>query len=218
MHSNGDKKRGRQDFVFKENENEVPDSQPAAVAEQGHDTEMYTSELYENDVSLASEQSRSSPLREPSASQEPLTAFFAPPDQLRTEPNKQMNETSEHTDDEELVQSQLAREEKEASVEKETMALLDNVASAQLEAELVAQFEEPAEHAEQEAHEEEAVQLQPEPAEGCASKFDRLRVILQDGLGLLKSADLTREETNQLEDMFMDMKQELYQAERRGRR
>lgn len=35
MHSSGDKKRGRQDFVSKQNEDEVPDSQPAAVAEQG---------------------------------------------------------------------------------------------------------------------------------------------------------------------------------------
>lgn len=35
MHSSGDKKRGRQDFGPKENEGEVPDSQPAAVAEQG---------------------------------------------------------------------------------------------------------------------------------------------------------------------------------------
>lgn len=35
MHSNGDKKRGRQDFVLNAQEDEVPDSQPAAVAEQG---------------------------------------------------------------------------------------------------------------------------------------------------------------------------------------
>lgn len=35
MHSSGDKKRGRQESVSKENENEVPDSQSAAVAEQG---------------------------------------------------------------------------------------------------------------------------------------------------------------------------------------
>lgn len=36
MHSSGDNKRGRQDLlVLKENEDEVPDSQPAAVAEQG---------------------------------------------------------------------------------------------------------------------------------------------------------------------------------------
>lgn len=35
MHSSGDKKRGRQDLALKENEGEVPDSQPAAVAEQG---------------------------------------------------------------------------------------------------------------------------------------------------------------------------------------
>lgn len=105
-------------------------------------------------------------------------------------------------------------------MEKEAAALLNDIASAQLEAELVAQFEEPAEHAEPAPHEQEAPQQQraAEPAQDDASKFDRLRVLLQDGLGLLRSADLTREETNQLEDMFMDMKQELYQAERRGRK
>lgn len=181
---------------------------------------MHTSELYENDVSLASEQSQRSPSGEPSASQELPTSFFAPPEQPQPEPDKQTSEISDHADDEELVQSQLAREEKEASVEKEAAALLKNVASAQLEAELVAQFEEPADHAEQAPHEQEAPQQQ-QPAEtvqGGGSKFDRLRGLLQDGLGLLRSADLTREETNELEDMFMDMKQELYRAERRGRK
>lgn len=180
---------------------------------------MHTSELYENDVSLSSEQSQGRSPSEPAASQDLSSALFAPLDQPRAEPEKQTDEISGHTDDEELVQSQLAREETEASVEKEAVALLHTVASAQLEAELVAQFEEPGEHAKQAPHEEEAPQQQPvEPAGGCASKFDRLQLLLQDGLGLLRSADLTREETNQLEDMFMDMKQELYQAERRGRK
>lgn len=181
----------------------------------GRDTEMHTSELHEHDVSLTSGLSGRSSPSEPSASQELSTAL----DQPQTESEKQTGDVSEHTDDEELVQSQLAREENEASVEKEAVALLDKAASSQLEAELVAQFEEPAEHAEQAPHEEEAPQQQPaEPVQGGASKFDRLRLLLQDGLGLLKSADLTRDETNQLEDMFMDMKQELYQAERRGRK
>lgn len=178
---------------------------------------MHTSELYENEVSLGSEQSRTSEPNEPLASQELPAGFFAALEQSQTGSDKQTSEVSDHTDDEELVQSQLAREENEASVEKEAAALLNDIASAQLEAELVAQFEEPAEQA---PHEQEAPQQQQtaEPAQDGASKFDRLRVLLQDGLGLLRSADLTREETNQLEDMFMDMKQELYQAERRGRK
>lgn len=185
-----------------------------------HDIEMHTSELYENDMSFASGQSQRSSPREPPASDELPTALFAAPDQSQTRSDKQTSELSDHTDDEELVQSQLAREENEASVEKEAAALLNHVASAQLEAEVVARFEKPAEHAEQAPHEGEAPQQQQpvEPAQAGASKFDRLQVLLQDGLGLLRSADLTREETNKLEDMFMDMKQELYQAERRGRK
>ncbi|KAK2598469.1 hypothetical protein N8I77_011882 [Diaporthe amygdali] len=219
VHSSGEKKRRHQDLVSKEGEGEVPDSQPAAVVQQGRDVEVHTSELYENDVSLTSRQSRSSSPSEQSASQELSMAFPEPLDRPQIESSKQTSETSEHTDDEELVQSQLAREETEASVEKEATAPLD-IASAQLEAELVAQFEEPAKHVEQAAHEEQ-VPVQQQPAklgQDGASKFDSLRVLLQNGLGILRSADLTREETNQLEDMFMDMKQELYQAERRGRK
>lgn len=180
---------------------------------------MHTSELYELDMSLTSGLGPRGSLSEPSASQELPAGLFARPDQPQTESDKQTSDISEHTDDEELVQSQLAREENEASVEKEAVALQNKVASAQLEAELVAQFEEPGEHNQQAPHEENTPQQQPsEPIQGGASKFDRLRLLLQDGLGILKSADLTRDETNQLEDMFMDMKQELYQAERRGRK
>jgi hypothetical protein len=239
MHSSGDRKRGRQDPVLKDTEDEIPDSQPAAVAKQGmlshfvqwkclqfqsltfditgRDVEMRTSKLYEPDVSLISGlDPRSSP-SEPWASQELPPGSSARPDQPQPDSDKQTNESSEHTDDEELVQSQLAREENEASTEREVTTLQNKVACTQLEAELVAQFEEPAEHTQQAApHEENMAQRQP--VQGGGSKFDRLRLLLQDGLGLLKSANLTRDETNQLEDIFMDMKQELYQAERRGRK
>ncbi|KAG8160056.1 hypothetical protein KVR01_010693 [Diaporthe batatas] len=219
MHSSGDKKRGRQDSVLKENKTDVPGGQPAAGAEQGRDAEMLTSEVYEHEGSLISGPSRRSSPSNPSASQEFPTALLGPVELTQEEPDEQTSEVSEHADDEELVQSQLAREGDEASAEKEAVALLDKVASAQLEADLVAQFEEPAEHSQQALHEEAVPQQQPsEAVQGGASKFDRLQLLLQDGLGLLRSADLTRDETNQLEDMFMDMKQELYRAERRGRK
>ncbi|POS76372.1 hypothetical protein DHEL01_v205235 [Diaporthe helianthi] len=219
MHSSGHKKRGRQDSVLKENEAEVHGGQPAVVVEQGCEIEMPTSELYEHDVSPTSGLSRRRSPGDPSASQELSTALFTPVDLPRKESDKQTSEIPEHADDEDLVQSQLAREGDEASADTEAITLLDKVTSAQLEAELVAQFEEPAEHSQQASHGEEASQQQlAEAVQGGASKFDRLRLLLQDGLGLLRSADLTRDETNQLEDMFMDMKQELYQAERRGRK
>lgn len=185
----------------------------------GCTTDMPTSEPYEHDVSLPSGQSPRSSPSNPSASQELPTALFTPVDLTHKECDKQMSDISEHADDEELVQSQLAREEDEASADKESVTLPDKVASAQIEADLVAQLEEPAEHSQQALHGGEAPQQQLAEAVECdASKFDRLRLLLQDGLGLLRSADLTRDETNQLEDMFMDMKQELYQAERRGRK
>ncbi|KAI3398845.1 hypothetical protein diail_8354 [Diaporthe ilicicola] len=220
IHSSGDKKRRHQDSVCKESPDEVPDSQAAAVSKQGRNIQVHTSEQYEDIISHLSAQSRSSSPSEPSASQELPMASPEALYQPQTESDRPTSELSEHTDDEELVQSQLAREEKEASVEREAATLLDVAASAQLEAELVAQFEEPTEHVEQAARDEEASELQQEAELGqCGpSKFDSLRELLQNGLGLLRSADLTRDETYQLEDIFMDMKQELYQAERRGRK
>jgi len=36
-------------------------------------------------------------------------------------------------------------------------------------------------------------------------------------MDMLRQARLSRQEFNQIEDVFMDMKRELYEAERRGR-
>jgi hypothetical protein len=50
------------------------------------------------------------------------------------------------------------------------------------------------------------------------SAMERIVASLGDGLHLLQTATLSREEVYKIEDMFMDIKKELYEAERRSRR
>jgi len=54
------------------------------------------------------------------------------------------------------------------------------------------------------------------PAE--LSAVEKITASLREGLQGLRSATLTREDVYKIEDMFMDIKKELYEAERRSRR
>ncbi|RSL67165.1 hypothetical protein CEP54_003370 [Fusarium duplospermum] len=68
---------------------------------------------------------------------------------------------------------------------------------------------------------EEAPEAPEEPEEPEASetgKSNTIMDILRGGLDQLRGAALSREDVYQLEDMLMDMKRELFEAERRGRR
>ncbi|KAI0007190.1 hypothetical protein F4779DRAFT_593029 [Xylariaceae sp. FL0662B] len=58
--------------------------------------------------------------------------------------------------------------------------------------------------------------VEKEPA--AKSALERIMGALQDGLEGLRTATLSRDEVNQIEDMFFDIKKELYQAESRSRR
>lgn len=71
---------------------------------------------------------------------------------------------------------------------------------------------------------EEVAGKEVEPAraveEAVAPEANHARKIMnlfRSGLDELRLARLSREEVYQIEDMFMDMKRELYEAERRGR-
>lgn len=118
-----------------------------------------------------------------------------------------MNDVTEDMDDEEAIQSQLAREDREATSSQAGSSPSDHEPVAQGSRDMV-------EHAREELAREESVEL-GEPEIG---RFDRLMGLLQNGLDMLRTAEFTKEETYQVEDMFMDMKHELYQAEKRGRR
>ncbi|TPX17230.1 uncharacterized protein E0L32_003348 [Thyridium curvatum] len=59
-----------------------------------------------------------------------------------------------------------------------------------------------------------------EPAEAVeepTGKFEQIMAALRSGLVALRSATLSRAEVSEVEDMCMDVKRELYEAERRGR-
>jgi hypothetical protein len=68
-----------------------------------------------------------------------------------------------------------------------------------------------------EPEEEEQQQQQAEANAPPQGRLQRLMNMLRNGLSELRSSRLSREEVYQVEDMFMDMKRELYEAERRGR-
>ncbi|KAK0618384.1 Rap1-interacting factor 1 N terminal-domain-containing protein [Bombardia bombarda] len=59
-------------------------------------------------------------------------------------------------------------------------------------------------------------ELQPEP-QPEPSRVQKLMSMLRSGLDELRSVRLSRQEVYQIEDVFMDMKRELYEAEKRGR-
>lgn len=58
---------------------------------------------------------------------------------------------------------------------------------------------------------------QPEEPQQVLKPVQKILGILRNGLDMLRSARLSRQEVYQIEDMFMDMKKELYMAESRGR-
>ncbi len=54
-------------------------------------------------------------------------------------------------------------------------------------------------------------------AESNKNKMSEILAMLQGGLEALRTAELSRDEVYRVEDMCMDIKRELYEAERRGR-
>lgn len=202
----GGKKQRHQETPGDASHEEIPDSQPAAAADPDRHGEMQTTEgPHEKTVSLVSNQS-SSPTEQstsgglPSAVPELL-------EEPRLQPGESINDATEYMDDEEAIQSQLAREEREATSSQVEATPPEHEPVAQGSQDIV-------EQAREGLVREESVEL-GEPEIG---RFDRLMGLLQDGLDMLRTAEFTKEETYQVEDMFMDMKHELYQAEKRGRK
>ncbi|KUI70921.1 Telomere length regulator protein rif1 [Cytospora mali] len=203
--SSGNKRR-HQEVLSIASLDEVPDSQPAAVVEQDRYGETQTEgKLHENekDVSMGSDQSHS-PIELPASQELPLV-IPEPVEDQRSQPEESMYDDADFMDDEEAIQSQLAREGWEATASQVETTSVEHKAAAPLQ-ELLEQ-----------EHEELIREESAELGEPESSKFDRLMDLLQNGLDMLMSAEFTREETYKVEDMFMDMKHELYQAEKRGR-
>ncbi|KAI1326977.1 hypothetical protein F5Y16DRAFT_373380 [Xylariaceae sp. FL0255] len=62
------------------------------------------------------------------------------------------------------------------------------------------------------------VDEEKDSADGSGSAMERIMASLKDGLEGLRTATLSRDEVYKIEDMFMDIKKELYAAESRSRR
>lgn len=214
--SGGSKKARHYDALGeKANQDEIPDSQPDAAVNEAnpasyiptgsHDRGVETQiveELYEHDISIPSNLSSSPVLRRP---RELFQELCASDDslQIAAEPSTthvQMVDTTEHTDDEEAILSQLTREEEEAAAGKARVLSEDIAAVPQ-------GMPEPSTPTED---------VRGENAE--PTKFDSLMSLLRSGLDTMRSADLTREQFYQAEDMFFEMRRELLEAERRGRK
>lgn len=243
VYSSGSSKKGCHGDVPAESVlEEIPDSQPAAVANGGkstlHPKPMYmriqtltchsersadvqmAEELYQNDVSFASIDSIS-PVAQIVASEELACVAEEPGEVPQVAPvagfeaiKERVEEMADFTDDEEAVHSQLVREEREASAEREPRLASRAVSPVGRTPKPVPSLQHHAEHAETIGGDLGAEQehAQPEP-----SNFDSLMVMFRSGLDTLRSVDLTREQYYQAEDFVFEMKRELLDAERRGR-
>ncbi|KAK4227237.1 putative telomere length regulator protein rif1 [Podospora fimiseda] len=109
----------------------------------------------------------------------------------------------------------------EDDIEVQSQIALESFSASQRQEE-----EEEVEHSIEEAMELDHEQQSPEaeaPAEGKKAQAEAVPPVqeiiemFRGGLDGLRSAKLSRDEVYKIEDMFMDMKRELYEAERRGR-
>lgn len=96
------------------------------------------------------------------------------------------------------------------------LVMESNAASQSQEAESTPRIEDSMDlvDAEDEAHEETAAEKQ---SSAMSDTTSTLMKMLRGGLKELQEAALSRDEVYQLEDVLMDMKRELFEAERRGR-
>lgn len=211
---------------------EVPDSQsgdvPAegvpASPDRGVDTQI-VEEAYEYDDSFDSDLGSSPVLQRQRELSEELSALYDHHPAAETgssvaetaaDADVPMEDMADHgDDDDEAIFSQLIREEQEAkSVEKAPPQGPPGDAATAAPGPAVSgpTTTTPAERA-QEQQQPPAVEVEAEPN----NKFDGLMALLRNGVETLRSADLTRDQFYEAEDLFFEMKRELLEAERRGR-
>lgn len=208
----------------------VPNIDALVTHSQDEFVEVQTmEELFQNDV-LFTSNNNSSLIEHTTASQElPFAADEVLVGDLQPEPEVNVLEartmyveaTDNDTDDEEAVHSQLAREEEESASRAASPArhIFDPAAHVQE----TVQYENEGEAAlpalpalQQDAPDgQDAQQLADGPKP--ANDFDGLMHMFRNGLEVLRSADLSREQVYEVEDLMFDMRRELLQAEKRGR-
>jgi hypothetical protein len=113
--------------------------------------------------------------------------------------------------DEELM-SQLVTESQAASQSQSQQDLPDAIEGSMVDADA------DAEPSSAKRRRSERKQRRDEEQEKVNEKANEIMETLRSGLGVMRDAKLSRENVYEIEDILMDMKRELFQAERRGRR
>ncbi|KAI1077322.1 hypothetical protein F5B20DRAFT_552062 [Whalleya microplaca] len=215
--SSGTKRRRHRKYTDAEDTNSVPDSQMPAnngnapsqdTTSHADRIDALMDEPMELDVDLPSSAPHSL------ANQVPTTTEPASDESIPTKDDD--SNASER--ESEAVNLQIIME---ASQQSEMDLATTEFESTEMD--MVDQAEE--EEEDEEEGEEETTKIQDERSnavekEAAAEKpaIDIIMSALQGGLEGLRAATLSREEVNKIEDMFFDIKKELYQAESRSRR
>lgn len=252
VHSSGGSKRARHDDLLVGGiQEEIPGGQTAAAVDEGKSTlrseyfymqvqaltgglerqvAMQTAEeLYQNDVSFISNEGQSPVEQSPASPELPCAADerfedHLPESEVEFSPieGHREEDMAGYTDDEEAVQSQLAREEEQASADRESRLASRAVSPAQheLEPNVPILGEQPAENTDEVHQDAMGAGQEPQRAEPELelSKFDSLMATFRSGLVALRSVNLTREQYYQAEDILFEVKREMLEAERRGRK
>ncbi|KAK3300128.1 Rap1-interacting factor 1 N terminal-domain-containing protein [Chaetomium fimeti] len=217
-----DPKRQRHDSV--EKEEEMSSSQTATV--QDVVVEVYASAEMRTAISKDVGKDETPEERIPSSSAEPSSpeSFSQESESDSQEPvaSATVDAMDLEADDQD-VQSQIALELSQHQVGEESSLASEETSPALITAEESMQVDiqhptideqEDGKIAENTADASTNVE---EPATPEMNQAQRMMDLFRGGLNELRSARLSREEVYQIEDMFMDMRRELYEAERRGR-
>ncbi len=214
-------KRLRHDSV--EGSQQVPDSQTAPA--QGADVEIHASEemaaVLPEDGNTADvyEERIPSSSAEPSGSESPSQENISH-DLVASEAGDVMDVEADDQD----VQSQIALEFSHSQRQEDDLSPISSEASlnlVSLEEQMLVDIQLPITHAKEEDEPigtaESVTKVEEDEAAPELNHMQKIMDLFRGGLAELRSARLSREEFYQIEDMFMDMKRELCEAERRGR-
>ncbi|KAF4450762.1 hypothetical protein F53441_6205 [Fusarium austroafricanum] len=161
---------------------------------------------------LRNEEAQASPIKKSKR----LSQFKVPTPTSKSSDGRDGGDTDEEVMSQLVTESHAASQSQEPEHGAPDAVIEDSMGVASIDNEAMGQeVKEEAEEEEQDevAGPQEDIEEEPPAADKTSSIMDTLR----GGLQQLQAAALSREEVYQLEDILMDMKRELFEAERRGR-
>jgi hypothetical protein len=216
-----DPKRQRHDSAEK-SEEETEGSQAAAI--QDVVVEVHASAEMPTAIPTDVSKDENPEERIPSSSAEPSSPGSVSQESDAQEPAAAVNEDAMDLEgDDQDVQSQIALEFSQRQMGEECSPASEEASPALVTAEESMQIEiQPPTANEQEDGKivDNTANLATGAEESTAPEMNQVQKMMdlfRGGLNELRSARLSREEVYQIEDLFMDMRRELYEAERRGR-